>query len=72
MTPGYWNIFDITDAVQQDKVFHIHLDEKHVALSGYENISFDPKALCRLQKLNTSLFAVRKLRFIQSVFSEKY
>ena len=37
MPKGLLEYFDIMEVVQQDKELHIHLDEKNIAPSGYEN-----------------------------------
>jgi len=43
MPEGLLDYFDIMEVVQKDKELHIHLDEKNIAPSGYENSKLESK-----------------------------
>jgi len=43
MPEGLLDYFDIMEVVQVDKELHIHLNEKNIAPSGYENSKLESK-----------------------------
>jgi len=43
MPEGLLDYFDIMEVVRTDKELHIHLDEKNIVPSGYENIKLESK-----------------------------
>ena len=43
MPEGLLDYFDIMKVVPQDKELHIHLDEKNIPPSGYENTKLESK-----------------------------
>lgn len=43
MPEGLLDYFDIKEVVQEDKELHIHLDEKNIVPSGYENNKLESK-----------------------------
>ena len=43
MPEGLLEYFDIMDVVQVNKELHIHLDEKNIAPTGYENTKLESK-----------------------------
>ncbi|NQD71749.1 transposase [Sphingobacterium shayense] len=43
MPEGLLEYFDIIEVIQRDKQLHIHLDEKNIVPSGYENIKLESK-----------------------------
>ncbi|WP_317164359.1 transposase [Sphingobacterium sp. SGG-5] len=51
MPEGLLDYFDIMEVVQKDKELHIHLDEKNIAPSGYENSKLESKGFMPVSEI---------------------
>ncbi|MBE8720261.1 ISAon1 family transposase N-terminal region protein [Sphingobacterium pedocola] len=51
MPEGLLDYFDIMEVVQKDKELHIHLDEKNIAPSGYENTKLASKGFMPVSEI---------------------
>ncbi|MGJ1344036.1 ISAon1 family transposase N-terminal region protein [Sphingobacterium spiritivorum] len=51
MSEGLLDYFDIIEVVQLDKELHIHLDEKNIAPSGYENSKLESKGFMPVTRI---------------------
>jgi transposase len=51
MPEGLLDYFDIMEVVQQDKELHIHLDEKNIVPSGYENSKLESKGFMPVSEI---------------------
>lgn len=51
MPEGLLDYFDIKEVVQQDKELHIHLDEKNMVPSGYENMKLESKGFMPVSEI---------------------
>ncbi|WP_434432803.1 ISAon1 family transposase N-terminal region protein [Sphingobacterium spiritivorum] len=51
MPEGLLDYFDIIEVVQLDKELHIHLDEKNIAPSGYENSKLESKGFMPVTRI---------------------
>ncbi|HLS95792.1 MAG TPA: hypothetical protein VK017_09560, partial [Sphingobacterium sp.] len=51
MPEGLLDYFDIMEVVQQGKELHIHLDEKNIVPSGYENSKLESKGFMPVSEI---------------------
>ncbi len=51
MPEGLLDYFDIVDVVQKDSELHIHLDEKNIVPSGYENSKLESKGFMPVSQI---------------------